>query len=71
MEQVILYTTHCPRCKVLKKKLEQKEINFVEIDSIEEMEKLGITSVPQIKLANSDELLDFTQAVNYINGLEV
>ena len=43
---IILYSTGCPKCKVLKSKLEEKNIEFVENNSVEEMTGLGITQVP-------------------------
>ena len=43
MISITIYTTHCPRCEVLKKKLEQKGITWYnEIDSMEIMNSLGI-----------------------------
>ena len=31
---IILYSTGCPKCKILKKKLEDKNIDYVESDDI-------------------------------------
>lgn len=42
-ETVILYSTGCPRCSVLKKKLEEKGINYTENNSVDEMLALGIS----------------------------
>ena len=33
----VLYTTGCPRCEVLKKKLEQKHIQFESVTNIDYM----------------------------------
>lgn len=62
---VILYSTNCPKCMVLKEKLYAKHINFKECNDIEEMQKLGMTVVPVLKV--NDEYLDFKAANNYIN----
>ena len=43
---VILYTTHCPKCLVLEKKLTSKNIEFEEITDNELMLKKGFTIVP-------------------------
>lgn len=67
--KVVLYTIGCPRCKVLAKKLQLKGIEFEECHSMEEMNKLGITSVPQIQV-DGGELMNFTKANNWINQQE-
>lgn len=71
MESITIYTTHCPRCEVLKKKLEQKGITlYNEIDSIELMNDMGIKMVPMMSV-NNGELMDFSQAIKWINSQEV
>jgi len=67
MEEIILYTTHCPKCRVLETKLQRKQIAYRECTDIEEMKSLGIQSVPQLKVRN--ELMDFVQANAFINTL--
>lgn len=42
MQNVIFYSTHCPKCKVLEIKLNQKNIKYTENDNVEEMLALGI-----------------------------
>ena len=66
---MILYSTGCPRCKVLEEKLKQKQINFEINNNTEEMFKLNITNVPVLKIEY--KLLDFVDAVKYVNSLEV
>ena len=65
---VTLYTTHCPRCRVLEAKLSQKGIEYQENTDIEYMSSLGIMSVPVLEV--DGELLDFTTANNWINNKE-
>jgi len=62
---VILYSTHCPRCNVLKEKLENKDIEFTEVNDVDEMLKLNIMSAPMLKV--NDDLLDFKRANDWIN----
>ena len=40
-----LYTTHCPRCKVLETKMSKKGINYEEINSMDIMTEKGFKSV--------------------------
>lgn len=63
---IVLYSTGCPKCRVLKSKLEEKGIEFVENNSIEEMTELGIAQVPVLSVAGV--LLDFKKAVTWVNN---
>lgn len=63
----IFSTETCPRCKILKEKMKNKGVDFVENRDIEEMEKLGIMSVPVLR--KDGELLDFGKAISWINSL--
>ena len=60
-----LYSTHCPKCRVLEIKLKQKNIEYEECNDIDEMMKKGILSAPYLEIDN--ELLDFGKAVKWIN----
>jgi hypothetical protein len=51
---------------VLEKKLKEKNIEYVEINDINEMSKLGFTSVPVLKV--NDEYLMAQEAMSYINN---
>lgn len=63
--EITLYSTGCPKCKVLKKKLEEKGIKYTEINSVDEMLSLGISQVPVLSVNN--ELLDFSTANDWVN----
>lgn len=39
---ITLFTTHCPQCNVLEKKLREKNIDFKLVDNEEEVEKVAI-----------------------------
>lgn len=65
MEQIILYKTPtCPKCKVLKKKLEDKGIEFTENEDIDEMLSMGIMNAPTLSV--NGELLDFMSALDWV-----
>lgn len=63
--EIILYSTHCPRCTVLEAKLKQKNIEYEECNDIEEMLKLGIQEAPQLKV--DGKLMTFSEAVKWVN----
>lgn len=63
---ITLYTNDCPRCKVLKMKLDQKNIPYETVSDITAMRNMGIMSVPMLKVEN--ELLEFTKSVEWVNN---
>lgn len=65
---ITLYTTHCPKCNILKKKLNEKHIEFTECEDVQEMLKLGMRSAPHLKV--EDKLYDFKEANEWLNGVE-
>lgn len=66
-KNVILFSNECPRCKVLKKKLQKCEINYSENTDFNKALELGLTSFPMLKV--NEKMLDFREAVQWINNL--
>lgn len=66
-ESIVLYTTHCQKCRVLETKLKTKNISYVEFTDTDEMMKLGLKSAPYLK-ANG-KMMNFMEANAYINSL--
>ena len=62
---IILYSTNCPKCNVIKKKLGDKNIEYTENNDIDTMLSLGIKQAPMLSL--DGELLNFTEANKWIN----
>lgn len=65
---VVLYSTHCPKCNVLEKKLNQKNINFKEVNDIEIMKDKNIFSVPVLEVDGN--MMDFATASKWVNTQE-
>ena len=65
---VVMYSTHCPKCCVLEKKLKDKKIEYEEVNDIEIMQEKGITTVPILEV--DGEMMDFKTAFNYIEKLQ-
>ena len=64
---VKIYTTDtCPRCKVLKTKMDAKGIEYQSITDVDEIKRLGIMSVPYMQI-DDGELIDFATANAWIN----
>lgn len=69
MSEIILYSTGCPKCRILETKLQSKGIYYTKNTSVDEMTKLGFTNVPILKVDN--DYLDFGEAVRWINEVKV
>lgn len=63
---VTLYSTHCPKCNVLEKKLKQKNISYEEVNDIEIMKDKGYLSVPVLEVNGVS--MDFKTASDWINN---
>lgn len=66
---IVLFSTHCPKCCVLEKKLNQKNISYEEINDIEIMKEKGYLSVPVLEVDGTR--MDFKAANDWINSQEV
>ena len=60
----------CPKCKVLKFKLDKAGIDYQVNENITDMEALGIKTLPMLQLSNG-ELLDFAAAIAFAKNMEV
>lgn len=61
---VTLFSTGCPRCGVLKKKLAESGVSYKEVTDVDEMLASGIMQAPQL-LVDGD-LLDFSEAIKWL-----
>lgn len=64
---VILYSTHCPKCSVLEKKLSSSDINFNIVTDEDLMIKKGFISAPMLEV--DGKIMDFKSAVEWINNV--
>ncbi|MDR1240912.1 MAG: hypothetical protein LBK29_03520 [Oscillospiraceae bacterium] len=62
---IVLYSTGCPKCKVLEKKLKDKGIQFKESKDTNKLLKRGFARVPVLEVEG--EFLNFYDANNWIN----
>ena len=63
---ITLYSPGCHKCNVLKTKLKAKGLEFNEVNNVEEMQSLGISQVPMLRVDDGD-LMTFVQANSWIN----
>ena len=65
---IVLYTTHCPKCKVLESKLDKKNIEYNICEEINIIQNIGITTLPTLEINN--KMFSFKDAVNWVNTQE-
>lgn len=65
---VYVYTIDCPACRVLEKKLTQKNVEFIRVTSELAFEKKKIKSFPMMQV-DGGPLMTYAEAVKYVNGL--
>lgn len=66
---VILYSNNCPRCRVLKQKLDAKTVNYTEENSVEKMFAMGIEQTPVLSV--NGNLLSYNEAIEWAGKSEV
>ena len=62
---ITLFSNKCPRCKILKSKLDTNGIEYVEVNDNEIMLSRGFSTVPMLEV--DGKIMDFSQAIEWIN----
>ena len=65
---ITLYSTHCPRCVMLEKKMGMKNIEYKVNDDVDLMTEKGITTIPALEV--DGKIMEFKEAVDWVNSLE-
>ena len=68
MDNIVLYSTHCPLCTVLEKKLNMKNIEYTICDDINQISSLGFLSVPVLQ--GGEDTYSFKEACVWLDGIE-
>ena len=64
---IVMYSTDCPKCRVLEAKLNAKGIEYTVCNDVAEMERMGFSTVPVLSVDGHN--YEFSEAVKYINEL--
>lgn len=67
MENVILYTTHCPRCLILANKLKEKGVAYTEFTDKNKMLEMGLDMMPVLQIGNKQ--YGFKEAIKIVGGM--
>ena len=65
--KIFLYSTGCPKCKILETKLAQKNVDYEMIDDVDIMINKGFQSLPVLEV--DSKLMEFGDAVRWVNAL--
>lgn len=65
---IILYSTGCPQCNILKNKLKTKGITFIENTDREQMLSMNFVRVPVLEV--NGKRMEFAEANKWINEQE-
>ena len=61
--KVTLYSTHCPRCVVLEKKLSEKHIDYSIVSDEDLIIEKGFLSVPMLEV--DEKVMNFSEAMRW------
>lgn len=64
--KVILYSNHCPKCEMMKKMLDMKNISYDIFDNEDEMIKMGFSSMPMISI--DGKIMDFSDGISWVKN---
>lgn len=67
MNDIVLFSNGCPRCKILKQKLDDKQIKYSISDDFDEVMDQGLQTAPVLKVNN--KYYQFGDAVRLIGDL--
>ena len=63
---IVIYTQGlCPKCKVLKKKLDNKNIEYVECDDINTLISKNIDLTPVLEIDGN--MMNYSEAISWVN----
>lgn len=70
--KITLYTTHCPKCKVIEEKIKNSDLEYTVCEDMDKfMAKYpGIDTMPQLEVTmpnGTTELLGFAKANSFVN----
>lgn len=65
---VIVYSSGCPKCKILKSKMDDKNIDFKLIEDVEVMKSKGFEHAPMLEV--NEKIYDFNQAIKFVNKFD-
>jgi len=67
LKDIVLFSSGCPKCKVLKQKLDDKKIKYKVSEDFDELITQNLQTVPVLKV--NGEYYQFSEAIKVVNEL--
>ena len=67
--KIILYSTHCPKCRVLEMKLKSKNIEYEEVNDVDIMTEKGFMSAPMLEVDGT--VMSYGEAIKWLKQRKV
>jgi len=64
---IILYSTDCPKCKILQEKLDMKGVTYQKVSDVEIMKQKGFMSTPMLEVDGN--IMTYLEAINWIKEI--
>lgn len=61
---ITVYTTHCPRCKILEKTLASRGVDYTAVEDVDTIVAKGFQMVPMMEV--DGKVLDYKEAMFWI-----
>lgn len=66
MKKVVLYEHGCPKCKILKMKLDQSGVEYETVNDVNVMKEKGFLEAPKLEV--DGVIYGFKEAVDWLKG---
>lgn len=67
LKDIVLFSSGCPKCKVLKQKLDNKKIKYEISEDFDELITQNLQTVPVLKV--NGKYYQFSEAIKVVNEL--
>jgi len=64
---IILYSNNCPKCKILKQKLDQKQVVYEKCNDMDIMMEKSFLSMPILQV--DGKIMNFNEAIKYVKEI--
>lgn len=65
--EVVLYSTNCPKCNMLAKKLDSKGVEYSVFTNVEKMIEMGMQEAPMLEV--DGKRMNFVEANSWVNSV--
>ena len=66
---ITLYSTGCPKCNILERRLTNDKINFTISDDIDKLIEMGFQNAPILQI--NDQFIEYGEAMKRLKAYEV